>query len=103
MTYPTPLRLALLSAGYEPIPAHGKRVLVPDWPSVQINAEVIQRWKYLECSNTGLRTRNMPALDVDILKPEAVQAIEAFVREHFAPHGRVLVSHGRSTQNCHSV
>lgn len=96
MTYPTPLRLQLLAAGFEPIPAHGKRVPVPDWPRMQIDAEVIERWKYYDCANTGLRTRNMPALDVDVLNAEAVQAIEAFVFERFAPHGRVCVRTGKA-------
>ena len=44
--------------------------------------------------STGLITRLMPALDVDIYNPEAAKAVEELVRERFEGRGKVLVRIG---------
>src|SRR5262249_40677198 len=47
-----------------------------------------------DAHNTGVLTRLMPTLDLDILNPEAVEAAEALVREHYEDHGAILVRIG---------
>ena len=45
---------------------------------------------------TGLLTRLMPALDVDIYNPEAAKAVEELVRKRFEGRGNVLVRIGNA-------
>ena len=92
----TQLRLDLLTRGFVPTPVAGKRAQLDGWqertnPTVD---EVIAWDKdYPYCRNTGIVSA--PVLDIDILKTEAVEAIEALVRERFGSRGKVLVRTGQ--------
>ena len=44
-TETTELRLKLLAAGYDPVPATGKRPLLKDWQKIEVSPEVIRGWE----------------------------------------------------------
>jgi hypothetical protein len=92
---PTALRLRLRSAGFDPLPLNGKKPTMKNWPDkIGTNAEEIQTWGrlYEYDTNTGLLTKYTPAIDIDILNPEAAEAAEALVRERFEERGLALIN-----------
>ena len=48
-----------------------------------------------DAQNTGILTRTMPTLDLDILNEEAVRALEDHVREQYEEKGPILVRIGK--------
>jgi hypothetical protein len=90
----TARRLAMLANGYPPLPAKGKAVHLPGWTNLVVTAEVIQGWpqhkKWRSYTNTGILTRDTPAIDIDIKDELAAEALEALVRKHFSNGGRLL-------------
>ena len=48
-----------------------------------------------DAQNTGILTRTMPTLDLDILNEEAARALEDHVREHYEESGPILVRIGK--------
>ena len=104
----TALRRALAAAGYCPLPLYGK---VPPaygknnphsglagWQNLTaVTDEQIVMWArtWPDAVNTGILTRNAPALDLDILSEEAVRACEDLVRERFEERGYILVRIGK--------
>jgi hypothetical protein len=89
----TILRKELRAAGYSPVPVLGKQVLLDEWPTKhQVDDAELERWrrKHADHVSTGLLTRTTPALDVDIMNPEASAAVEQFLRAHFEGRGKVL-------------
>jgi hypothetical protein len=95
---PTGLRLTLLDAGYAPLPAHGKRIPLQLWPTLPLTKKEIESWelRFPAALNTGIRTRTVPCLDIDILKEEPAHAIEWMVREKYSDSGCVLVRIGKA-------
>ena len=91
----TARRLALLNAGYQPTAALGKKALVPGWNGPH-SAEQVASWTvtYPEYTNTGIQTANTPAADVDIMHPEAANAVESLARDLFGERGTFLVRFG---------
>jgi hypothetical protein len=65
---PIDLRMQLLKNGYLPLPAIGKRVLIPDWSKIPISAEVIRKWETSRKGeiNTGIRTGKVVGVDLDV-------------------------------------
>lgn len=64
----TELRLKLLAAGYDPVPAAGKRPLLKDWQKIEILPDTIRGWEASpNLSNTGIRCGQVVAIDIDIL------------------------------------
>jgi hypothetical protein len=57
----------------------------------------IRLWSslYPYATNTGVFTRLVPTIDIDILNPEAAQAVEDLVSERHAEHGNILVRFGK--------
>ena len=101
MPTPTEVRLKLLRAGFDPIPAYGKRPSLGEWQKmIGVAEHEVQRWEraYPSAQNTGILTRLTPALDIDILDPEAAEAIEQLVRDHYGEHGSVLPRCGQATK-----
>jgi hypothetical protein len=91
-------RLKLRAAGFPPVPVNGKIPPGKGWQRLGDATEhEIRRWTraWPAASNTGILTRTTPALDVDVLDPEAAEAIERFVREHYEETGVFLVRTGR--------
>jgi hypothetical protein len=95
----TALRHQLLAAGFCPLPLRGKAPFQKDWQKrTEPSPADIDNWAlhYPDALNTGSLTRKMPTLDIDILNPEAAEAVEALVRERFEDRGRILVRFGRA-------
>jgi AAA domain/Bifunctional DNA primase/polymerase, N-terminal len=89
----TEQRVRLGEAGFAPIPVTGKRPAVPEWQQkTRVPDDEMETWE--PHKGTGLLTRLMPALDVDIYNPEAAKAVEELVRKRFEGHGKVLVRIG---------
>ncbi|WP_256806332.1 bifunctional DNA primase/polymerase [Bradyrhizobium sp. Bra64] len=97
-TSPTELRKLLRRAGYLPIPVIGKKPPLERWQTTleETNDGEIDVWSktFPAAKSTGLLTRTMPTLDVDVKNPEAADAVEQLARERFEEQGRVLVRFG---------
>jgi hypothetical protein len=96
---PTELRHALQHAGYSPIPVQGKIPALKAWQDkVDSNSEEIALWEKLipQAVSTGFLTRATPTIDIDILNPEAAEAIEVLAKERFEERGHVLVRIGQA-------
>lgn len=94
---PTALRLKLLASSYAPLPVEGKRPPLKGWQKKTVtSAAEIELWEqlYPYAANTGILTQLTPTLDIDIMNPEAAQAIEALARERFEERGCVLTRTG---------
>ena len=57
-----------LHQGYEPIPCDGKEPKFSGWQKILIDADTVTSWEqYSSARNTGIRTRYVPAIDIDVL------------------------------------
>src|SRR5262249_5666781 len=105
----TALRLRLLQAGYTPIPLYGKeppvygknnsRQGLAGWQMLQnITREQIEMWAktWPDARNTGVLTRKVPTLDLDIFNQEAAEACEDYVREQYEDRGQLLTRIGKA-------
>jgi hypothetical protein len=93
------LRQRLRAAGYSPVPVEGKIPPMPGWQTKHdVNDDEIALWSasYGYAVNTGILTRLVPVLDIDILHEEAAEAVEALARDRFEEGGPVLVRIGRA-------
>jgi hypothetical protein len=96
---PTEVRLKLRSAGFSPLPLNGKKPTIDAWQNHHdVTDHEIELWAraHPAAQNTGILTRTTPVLDIDILDPQAAQAVEDMVRDRFEEHGYVLARFGRS-------
>jgi len=96
---PTERRKQLRVAGFAPIPVNGKIPPIDKWQTkTETNDGEIDIWAktFPHAKSTGLLTRKMPTLDVDIKCPDAAAAVEALVRERFEDHGAILVRFGNA-------
>jgi RecA-family ATPase len=99
MNSETAIRCELRAAGYLPIPVEGKIPPLKEWQKrTDTNTQELELWERLFplAKNTGLLTRTMPTLDIDILNPDAAVAVEDLVRERFEERGYILVRIGLS-------
>jgi Bifunctional DNA primase/polymerase, N-terminal len=93
------LRRRLRAAGFSPLPISGKRPPIAEWQTkLDVTADEIALWSstYRDAASTGVLTRHVPVLDIDILFEEAAEAVEMLIRERFEEGGRVLVRVGRA-------
>src|SRR5213078_4162631 len=92
----TELRIELKAAGYSPIPLVGKIPPSAGWPTMTDSEDAIRMWptKYSWATNTGIKTRNTPAIDVDITDVAVCRDVYSVAREFFS-EGTVLVRVGR--------
>ena len=90
---PLDSRLSMLANGYEPIPVSGKRPLIDQWQSREINEEVVRGWSDMG-PNTGMRTARTPVFDIDILDDEAAQVVQDLILERLGDKGANLVRVG---------
>jgi Bifunctional DNA primase/polymerase, N-terminal len=98
MTAAADIRLRLRSAGFAPLPLAGKIPMPKGWSKLTDASEKeIESWAgiYPGAENTGILTKFTPALDIDIIDPDAAKAIEDLARERFEEKGPVLVRFGR--------
>jgi hypothetical protein len=88
----TALRLRLLSIGYTPLPAHGKEIYLTGWASLTPTPDDIAGWKrHPDWSNTGIATRNTPAIDIDIIDVAIATVIDNLVFDHFGRRNGVIL------------
>jgi hypothetical protein len=76
---PTEYRLRLRRAGFDPLPLEGKRPPLKEWhKKIDSSGDEIRLLGqlYPDATNTGVLTRLAPAIDIDILNPEAAEAVE---------------------------
>lgn len=107
MTDVLALRLALCARGYAPLPLYGKEPPIygknnkvrglAKWQQLNgVTREQINMWgkTWPDAVNTGILTRAMPTLDLDILNEEAARAAEDYIRERYEEHGHLLTRIG---------
>ena len=100
-------RCQLRQRAYDPLPLYGKeppqygknndRGGLAGWSKlVNVSYEQIRLWvrTWPDATNSGILTRNVPGLDLDILNQDAAVACEEFVREKFEERGWFLVRIG---------
>jgi hypothetical protein len=95
---PTSLRLCLRRAGFHPIPVEGKRPPLEKWQEkFDVSDDEIRLWpkSWHFAYSTGCLAKYEPGLDIDITIPEAANAVEALVREHFEERGDIYVRYGK--------
>jgi len=87
----TDIRLLLHARGFPIIPDRGKRPPMDEWQKTRTNPAEIKLWArvYQDATNTGVLTRHFPVIDIDILNPEASEALEHLVRARFEDHGMI--------------
>jgi Bifunctional DNA primase/polymerase, N-terminal len=98
---PSQIRCALLKNGYSPLPLNGKAPsMLKGWQQkFQTNDREIALWSQLwpGATNTGVLTKFVPTLDIDVMDPAAADAIEELAREHFGHRGAaILVRFGQA-------
>ena len=94
----TAYRLKLWRAGFSPIPIVGKRPPMKEWDTkIDTNDGEIELWEklYPFAPSTGIFTKTMPTIDVDITDPFAAEAMENLAREQFSDSGVFLVRFGQ--------
>ena len=64
----TARRLRLLEHGYEPVACEDKLPVLAGWQRIETTPAEIERWAQAlpHATNTGIRTKNTPAVDIDI-------------------------------------
>ena len=91
------IRRGLVASGFSPLPLNGKAPVLKEWQSkLKTNDGEIQLWDsmYPNAVNTGILTKFTPAIDIDIIVPDAAASIEGLARETFGEHGDILVRFG---------
>jgi bifunctional DNA primase/polymerase-like protein len=95
----TRYRQRLRAAGFPPLPVYGKKPTPKEWGKLtDTNDAQIALWPQMwpTAKSTGVLTRLMPALDIDIFDESAAAAVEDLVRGQFEDRGRVLVRIGKA-------
>jgi AAA domain/Bifunctional DNA primase/polymerase, N-terminal len=75
----TAYRMRLLTAGYSPIPVNGKAPPITGWQDIEATKALIDGWadKYADATNTGILTRTIPAVDIDVLDDAVADELQA--------------------------
>ena len=93
------VRLAIVAHGYTPIPVNGKIPPLEKWQKIEnVSRATLEVWSrdYPGASNTGILTRSVPTIDLDLLNEDAALAAEKLVRDRFDGHGAILTRIGRA-------
>ena len=82
----TAYRKRLLRAGYLPLPVNGKRVQLDNWPNIVATDALIGQWarQWPDHLSTGVLTRTVPFVDIDVTDEEAAEEIEALFESALA-------------------
>jgi hypothetical protein len=99
----TTRRLRLRSNGYDPVPATGKRVLLPRWTEkAGIDDEEVAAWgqSHPDWSNTGVLTARTPVGDIDIKHPLAADRVDELITGIFGEHGTIVRRFGEAPKRC---
>jgi hypothetical protein len=89
-------RVRYVKAGYEAIPCIDKRPVLANWPTTIININAPASWSttYPDATNTGIRTKHTPAVDIDIHDAAMAEQIENVLHACF-PQQPLLVRYGQ--------
>src|SRR6476620_8299452 len=93
------VRLAMVEHGFTPIPVIGKVPLLKKWQETTgVCKATLEDWDrdYPGASNTGILTRTVPTIDIDLLDELAALAAEKLIHERFDGLGCVLTRIGRA-------
>jgi hypothetical protein len=101
---PTEFRTDLLHAGFDPLPLEGKAPsMMQGWQTkIGVGEPEIMLWGklYPHANNSGILTRRVPTLDIDVTHEPAAQAIEELTRERYEEAGPILVRFGMRPKFC---
>jgi hypothetical protein len=88
-------RKQLLLCGYRPLPVNGKAPPIPGWQDILATSIIINKWtdQYPDATNTGILTRDTPAIDIDVTDEEVAEKIEVLAEEML---GKSAVRIGRA-------
>jgi hypothetical protein len=88
-------RKQLLAAGYRPLCCNGKTPPIPGWQDILATPAVISKWpdQYPDAKNTGILTRDAPAVDIDVTDEEVAEEIEVLAEDLL---GKTAVRVGRA-------
>src|SRR5262245_22351272 len=93
------IRQALVDHGFTPIPLIGKVPPFEKWQKIEnVTRAGLETWSrnWPRATNTGILTRLVPTIDIDILNEPAAIAAEELIRERFEERGYVLARVGRA-------
>jgi hypothetical protein len=78
-------RIRYVKAGFEPLPCIDKRPAPTGWQAISIDIDTPATWEatYPDATNTGVRTRLAPAVDIDIRDAAVADQIESALRTMF--------------------
>ena len=85
---------AIYCNGFEPLQLIGKAPILTGWQSLAINEAVIGDWANTG-PNTGIRTAGAPAIDVDVLDPDAARVARDTLHGLLDGKGKILARVGR--------
>ena len=91
---PADIRLALKTAGFNPVACVGKEPVLKEWQNRRnATPKEIARWPG---GNSGIDTKFDPGCDIDIDDTEAAAGVEAAARDWFDGRGTIPVRFGRA-------
>jgi hypothetical protein len=92
----TAQRKRLLKTGYLPIPVCGKAPAIPGWSDIHATEDIVDSWVklYPNARSTGILTRDVPTVDIDILDAEVAEEVEALLWDTIGT--RTMVRFGRA-------
>ena len=88
----TARRLRLLKNGYEPVACDGKLPVLAGWQSIETTPAEIERWAQAlpHATNTGIRTKHAPAVDIDIRDQAVAEQVQQAVLNIIGDRGTIL-------------
>ena len=93
------VRFAMVTNGYTSIvPVIGKKPVLDQWQKTEnVSRKMLEDWSRNcpSANNTGILTKLVPTLDLDLLQENAAIAAENLVRERFDGLGSILRRIGR--------
>ena len=105
LQHATQRRKHLLKAGYLPLPVNGKKPPMKGWEDIAATERIINKWEteFVDAVSTGILTRTVPTIDIDIMHPEAATAIEALARAAQKQLLAIAAGHLDDAERCRSA
>lgn len=88
----TARRLRLLEHGYELVACEGKLPVLAGWQRIETTEAEIERWAQAlpHATNTGIRTKHAPAVDIDIRDQAVAEQVQQAVLNIIGDRGTIL-------------
>ena len=100
---PTEIRLGVWRNGYNPLALNGKIPASKGWQNTyDLDEDYIRSWatSWPSYTNTGILTKPTPCLDLDVLNPELVEALEEHIHDQSIDRGPILRRVGKAPKLC---